>query len=196
MLVPRIQQHFFDSADLKYQVAETLSRPIADAAAAVLGCLTAGGKVLAAGSEMSAADAQRLVAGFVGRFERQRPGLAALALPASAIVSAALAREGEGALAAQVQALGSPGDVLLLLNAEAPSAVEQLAIAAAHDKDMAVIFFGGRDVSALRDALQETDVLISVPHERAARIREIHALAMHCLLDAVDVQLLGEQEPS
>ena len=196
MLVPRIQQHFFDSADLKYQVAETLSRPIADATAAVLGCLTAGGKVLASGAEMSAADAQRLVAGFVGRFERQRPGLAALALPASSIISAALAREGEGALAAQVQALGSPGDVLVLLNAESPTAVEQLAIAAAHDKDMAVLFFGGRDVSALRDAMQETDVLISVPHERAARIREIHALAMHCLLDAVDVQLLGEQEPS
>lgn len=194
MLEPRIQQHFFDSADLKYQVAESLARPIADAATAVLGCLTAGGKVLAAGLDLSAADAQRLVACLVGRFERPRPGLAALALNEGAVVSAALAREGEGALAAQVQALGSPGDVLVLLATLPPGAAEQLAVAAAHDKDMSVVFFGGRDVTALRDAMQETDVLMPVPHERAARVREIHALALHCLLDAVDVQLLGEQE--
>ena len=42
--------------------------------------------------------------------------------------------------------------------------------------------------------LRETDVLISVPHDRAARVREVHALVLHCLSDGVDAQLLGEQE--
>ena len=49
MLEARIQHHFFETADLLYQVAESLSRPIAEAAQAAVGCLTAGGKLLACG---------------------------------------------------------------------------------------------------------------------------------------------------
>ena len=65
---------------------------------------------------------------------------------------------------------------------------------AAHHKDMAVVVLTGRDGGALADELAETDVLIAVPHERAVRIREGHALALHCLCDAVDLQLMGEQD--
>ncbi len=46
----------------------------------------------------------------------------------------------------------------------------------------------------MRDQLTETDVHICVPHERTARIQEVHLLVLHCLCDAVDLQLLGEQE--
>ena len=80
MLEQRIQQQFFDSADLKYAAAEVLSKPIADAVSAIVGCITAGGKVLACGNGGSASDAQHFAAQFVGRFERERPGLAAILL--------------------------------------------------------------------------------------------------------------------
>src|SRR3954463_11384032 len=80
MLEQRIQQHFIDSADLKYQAAQTLSKPIAAAVQAILACVTSGGKVLACGNGVSAADAQHFAAEFVGRFERERPELAAIAL--------------------------------------------------------------------------------------------------------------------
>ena len=80
MLEQRIQQQFFDSADLKYAAAEVLCKPIADAVSALVGCITGGGKVLACGNGGSAADAQHFAAEFVGRFERERPGLAAIAL--------------------------------------------------------------------------------------------------------------------
>jgi D-sedoheptulose 7-phosphate isomerase len=73
MLEQRIQQNFIDSADLKYQAAQTLSKPIAQAVQAVLACVTSGGKVLACGNGGSAADAQHFSAEFVGRFERERP---------------------------------------------------------------------------------------------------------------------------
>ena len=43
-------------------------------------------------------------------------------------------------------------------------------------------------------ALRETDVHICVPHDRTARIQEVHLLVLHCLCDGVDSQLLGEQE--
>ena len=72
MLEQRIQQHFIDSADLKYQSAQALSKPIAQAVQAILACVTSGGKVLACGNGGSAADAQHFSAEFVGRFERER----------------------------------------------------------------------------------------------------------------------------
>jgi D-sedoheptulose 7-phosphate isomerase len=49
---------------------------------------------------------------------------------------------------------------------------------------------------AVGRALRETDVQVCVPHERAARIHEVHLLVLHCLCDGVDAQLLGEQEGS
>ena len=55
MLEQRIEQQFFDSADLKYAAAEVLSKPIADAVSALVGCITGGGKVLACGNGGSAA---------------------------------------------------------------------------------------------------------------------------------------------
>ena len=117
MLEQRIQQQFFDSADLQYRSAETLLRPIADASAAVLSAITGGGKVMVCGSGAGQALALHLARLFTGRFERERPPLA------------------------------------------------------------------GR-----------TDVLVAVPAERNARVAELQMLVLHCLCDAVDFQLLGDQE--
>ena len=70
MLEQRIQQHFIDSADLKYQTAQALGKPIADAVQAVLACVTSGGKILACGNGASAADAQQFATFCVAGFER------------------------------------------------------------------------------------------------------------------------------
>ena len=121
MLEQRIQQQFFDSADLQYAVAETLARPIADAAQALVGCLTGGGKVLACGSGASAGLARHVAAQLVGRFERDRPGLAAVALAADAAPLGTVPTDRDAAaqaLAQQVQALGAPGDLLLALTTD------------------------------------------------------------------------------
>ncbi len=196
MLEQRIQQQFFESADLKYQSAETLSRPIADAVNAVVGCITAGGKVLACGNGGSASDAQHFAAEFVGRFERERPGLAAIALTTDSSILTAVANDYDYVqiFAKQVQALGQPGDVLLALSTSGNSPNVLAAIDAAQAKDMTVIALTGRGGGRLRAKLQETDVHICVPHDRTARIQEVHILAIHCLCDAVDLQLLGEQD--
>ncbi len=182
MLEQRIQQHFFDGADLKYQSAETLARPIADAAAALLSAITGGGKVMACGSGVGTLLAQHLARVLTGRFERERPPLAALALA------------GEPALQGQqVRALGLPGDVLLYVDdGEGHSAA---VISAAQGKDMTIVVVAGRGAAAFTELLAETDVLVAVPHERPARVAELQLLVLHCLCDAVDFQLMGEQEP-
>ncbi|MDP1535491.1 MAG: SIS domain-containing protein, partial [Rubrivivax sp.] len=128
MLEQRIQQQFFDGADLQYQAAESLARPIADAAQALLGALTAGAKIMAGGSGAGRWLAQHLATTLVGRFERERPALAALALQVDA-----------GALDKQLQALGQPGDVLVLFDTDGADAALPAALLAAHDKDMSVV---------------------------------------------------------
>ncbi len=198
MLEQRIQQQFFDSADLKYAAAEILAKPIADAVNAVVGCITSGGKVLACGNGGSAADAQHFAAEFVGRFERERPGLAAIALTTDTSILTAVGNDYDFdvVFSKQVQALGSPGDVLLAISTSGNSANVLAAVDAAKAKDMAVVALTGRGGGKMRERLGETDVHICVPHERTARIQEVHLLVLHCLCDAVDLQLLGEQENS
>lgn len=198
MLEQRIQQQFFDSADLQYQTAESLARPIADAAQALTSCITAGGKLLVAGFGASAALAQHVCATFVGRYERERPGLAALALGADSVLLGALAAADgiEQAVAKQVQALGQGGDLLLLLDAPGVQSAFEAAIAVAHAREMIVVVLGGRPAAALGEHLGETDVLVTLPHDQPARILELQLLVLHCLCDAVDLQLMGEQDPS
>lgn len=196
MLEQRIQQQFFDSADLKYAAAEILSKPIADAVSAVVGSITGGGKVLACGNGGSASDAQHFAAEFIGRFERERPGLAAIALTTDTSILTAVGNDYsfDAIFSKQVQALGNPGDVLLAISTSGNSANVLAAVEAAHAKEMTVIALTGRGGGKMGEQLTETDVHICVPHERTARIQEVHLLVLHCLCDAVDLQLLGEQD--
>ncbi len=178
MLEQRIQQQFFDSADLLYRCADTMARPVAEAAAALLAAITSGGKVLVCGSGAGAALAPHLARLFTGRFERERPPLAAVALGVRA--------------AQEVRALGLPGDVLLYID-DADDG-HTTVISAAQAKDMTIVVLAGRSAQAFGELLAETDVLVAVPHERGARVTELQLLVIHCLCDAVDYQLMGEQE--
>lgn len=183
MLEPRIQQHFFESADLMYQVAEHLSRPIAEAAQAVTACLTSGGRLLVhahGGDELARLVCDRLLAGF----ERPRPPLAAWPLGESNGPEPTL----------QLQALGQAGDLLLLLCPLDDDALAARLIEQAHAKDMSVVMFSGGMGGRWPGLLRDTDVWVAVPHERRARVQEVHLLALHALCDAIDLQLLGEAD--
>jgi D-sedoheptulose 7-phosphate isomerase len=198
MLEQRIQQQFFDAADLKYRSAESLARPIAEASQAIVGVLTAGGKLLVCGLGTAAALATLCAARLLGRFERERPGLAVVALGADAVAASRLSVAGgvPALLARQISTLGSPGDLLLMFDIDGEPEASFAAVQAAHANDMAVIALLGGHGGALRDALGETDAAITVPHERGARVLEMHLLILHCLCDAIDLQLLGEQDPA
>jgi len=197
MLEQRIQQHFIDSADLKYQAAQVLSKPIAAGVQALLACVTSGGKVLSCGNGGSAADAQHFSAEFVGRFERERPELAAVSLTTDTSILTAVANDYDWnrVFSKQVRALGQAGDVLLAISTSGNSGNVIAAIEAAHEREMTVIALTGRGGGKMGALLRETDVHICVPHERTARIQEVHLLTLHCLCDGVDAQLLGEQDP-
>lgn len=182
MLEQRIQQQFFDSADLQYRCAETLARPVAEAAGALMAAITGGGKVMVCGSGAGASLAPYMARLLAGRFERERPPLAAMALGATAGVSPAQ----------EVRALGLPGDVLLFIDDADGDSTS--VISAAQAKDMTIVVLAGRSAAAFGELLADTDVLVAVPHERGARVAELQLVVLHCLCDAVDFQLMGDQD--
>jgi D-sedoheptulose 7-phosphate isomerase len=198
MIEQRIEQHFIDSADLKYQAAQVLSKPIAAAVAAILASVTSGGKVLACGNGGGAASAQHFAAKFVGRYDRERPELAAIALTTDASVVTAIANDYDFNVifAKQVRAFGGAGDVLLAISSSGDSANVLAAIDAAHERDMTVVALTGKGGGKMTFALRETDVHICIPHDHTSRIQEAHLLVLHCICDGVDAQLLGDQEVS
>ncbi len=198
MIEQRIEQHFIDSADLKYKAAQVLSKPIAQAIQAILASVTSGGKVLACGNGGSAADAQHFAAEFVGRFERERPELGAIALTTDTSIITAIANDYDFNVifSRQVRALGQSGDVLLAITTSGNSANVLAAVQAAHERDMVVVALTGRGGGKMNQALRDTDIHICVPHDRTARVQEVHLLTLHCICDGVDAQLMGDQENS
>lgn len=194
MLEQRIQQHFIDSADLKYQAGPLLSKPVSLAMQALLACVTSGGKILAGGAGVSGLLASHFAAYFVGRFERERPELAAIALETGSADPQADTPDAADPdrFARQVRALGQAGDVLLVLSASGNSGAILAATEAAHAREMTVVALLGGNGGLVGRALRDTDVQVCVPHERAARVHEVHLLTLHCLCDGIDAQLLGE----
>lgn len=196
MLEERIQRHFHDSAQLKEQAAPLLAGPIAQAVACVANALSNGGRVLACGNGGSAADAQHLAAELVGRFERERPELAAIALTTDSSILTALANDYgfEQVFARQVRALGQPGDVLIAIttSGNSPNVVE--AVRAAQERDMLVVGLTGKGGGQMSALLRDVDVHLCVPHDRTARIQEMHLLMVHCICDGVDWTLMGDPE--
>jgi D-sedoheptulose 7-phosphate isomerase len=193
--VERIRAHFADSAQLKLAAVDTLAPAIARAAGVLTTCLLADGKILACGNGGSAGDAQHFAAEMVGRFERERPELPAISLATDTSILTAVANDYsfEQVFAKQVRALGSKGDVLLAISTSGNSANVIAAIDAARDRDMLIVALTGKGGGRIGAMLGPDDVHLCVPHERTARIQEVHLLTIHCLCDAVDNTLLGEE---
>ena len=191
----RMRAHFLASSETKRAAAEVLDQPLATAVEAMVASLMNGGKILACGNGGSAGDAQHFAAELVGRFERERPGLAAIALTTDSSILTAVANDYDFSqvFVKQVQALGQPGDVLLAISTSGNSGNVLAAIETAHAREMQVIALTGKDGGKIAKLLREGDVEIRVPAGRTARIQEVHLLAIHCLCDGIDCSLLGEE---
>src|SRR5437762_5259585 len=145
-IASRIRAHFAESAELKLAAAEAMAPQIVRAAALMTDCLLADGKLLACGNGGSASDAQHFSAEMVGRFERERPELGAIALTTDTSILTAIANDYdfERIFSKQVRALGQAGDVLLGLSTSGNSANVIAAIEAAHEREMTVVALTGR----------------------------------------------------
>jgi D-sedoheptulose 7-phosphate isomerase len=192
----RILAHFHESAETKIQSATALAQPIAQAIELMFSALSNGNKILACGNGGSAADAQHFAAELVGRFERERVPLPALALTTDTSLITAVANDYSyrDIFAKQVQAFGQQGDVLLAISTSGNSANVMAAIEAALEREMRVVAFTGKGGGAIGKMLTDADVHICVPADRTARIQEVHLTCIHCICDGIDVALFGGDE--
>ena len=192
-LADRIRKHFDESAQTKLQVRDALAQPIADAAQALVACLTNDGKILCCGNGGSAADSQHFAAELINRFEIERPALAAIALTTDSSVLTSIANDYDylQIFSKQVRGLGMAGDVLIAISTSgnSPNVIE--AIHAAHERDMRVVALTGREGGMMGEILEAGDIHLCVRAGRTARIQEVHLLILHCLCDAIDHLLLG-----
>ncbi|MBZ0248667.1 MAG: SIS domain-containing protein, partial [Burkholderiales bacterium] len=152
-------------------------------------------KVLACGNGGSAADCQHFAAELVGRFERERPGLPAVALTVDTSALTAIANDYsyDEVFSKQVEALGREGDALLALSTSGNSRNVIAAMKAARARGMAVVALTGRDGGEMARLLGPGDHHLNVAHPRTMRIQEVHILALHCLCDTIDNVLHGEK---
>ncbi|RJQ47579.1 MAG: phosphoheptose isomerase [Gammaproteobacteria bacterium] len=194
-MLERITQHFNDSIAAKQRALEVLGAPIARAAGVCIEALLGDGKILSCGNGGSAGDAQHFSSEMLNRFERERPGLPAIALTtdSSTLTSIANDYHYSEVFARQVRALGNRGDVLLAISTSGNSENVVRAVVAAQERGLRVVALTGRDGGALACALKEQDVEIRVPSQSTARIQEVHLLAIHCLCDLIDYHLLGQE---
>lgn len=189
----RIVEHFQESAELKIQAASVLVEPIAAAIELMFTALSNGNKILACGNGGSAADCQHFAAELVGRFERERLPLPAMALTTDTSILTAIGNDYSfnDIFSKQVQAFGQSGDVLLALSTSGNSNNVVAAVDAALEREMRIVALTGKGGGAIGRKLTEADVHICVPHDRTARIQEVHLLTIHCLCDGIDVALFG-----
>ena len=189
------KKYFQDSIQAKMQASEILTDPIVSAAEFIVARLMQGSKILSCGNGGAAAVAQHFSSKMINRFERERPGLPAIALTTDTSILTSIANDYsyQEIFAKQIRALGHPGDLLLAISSSGNSENIIAAIEAAHEQDVGIIALTGRDGGEIHDMLNETDIEICVPSDSTARIQEVHLLTIHCLCGLIDTQLLGSE---
>ncbi|MCE7504913.1 phosphoheptose isomerase [Polynucleobacter sp. IMCC30063] len=191
-LETRTAQHFLDSIACQEAAAKTLSALAAQAILAMANCLQAGGKIMACGNGGSAADAQHFAAELIGRFERERRELAAIALTTDTSILTAVGNDYsyDEVFSKQVRGLGKTGDILLAITTSGNSKNVLKAIVAAQSMGIQVIAFSGNGGGQLSNLLGANDLLLCAPASRTARIQETHLILLHALCDGIDHVLL------
>ena len=191
-----IETLFLESIATKQRCLPLLTGPIRQAAEMIVQSLLGGGKVLACGNGGSAGDAQHFSSEMLNRFERERPGLPAIALTTDSSTLTSISNDYAFAeiFAKQIGALGHPGDVLLAISTSGNSLNVIRAVEAAEEQQMKIVALSGRDGGRLGGMLRPGDVEIRVDSKSTARIQEVHLLVIHCLCDLIDTQLLGDAD--
>jgi D-sedoheptulose 7-phosphate isomerase len=165
-----------------------LDASVSQAIDACVRSLQKGGKLMLCGNGGSAADSQHLAAEFTGRFTKDRPPIAAVALSTdtSALTCIGNDYSFNDIFSRQVQALGKAGDCLIAISTSGNSGNVLAAVAAAKSLGISTIGLLGRDGGKLK---AQCDISIVVPSQVTARIQEAHILIGHSLCGAVELKL-------
>lgn len=186
----RIAAQIEQSIAVKRLVLERMVPEIERAAALIIDALRDGKKILFFGNGGSASDAQHLAAEFVGRYERDRRPLAALALTTDTSILTSVSNDYSAELifARQIEALGHAGDVAVAISTSGASKNVLRAVERAKALGLKVVALTGRNGGELAP---HADLALVVPSPSTSRIQESHIMIGHIICDLVDETLFG-----
>lgn len=179
-----IQQSLRAHAETVAQL-DALVPDIARLAELVQASLARGGKILFMGNGGSAADSQHLAAEFVGRFQKERRGLAAIALSTDTSILTSVGNDYgfEHIFSRQVEALCRPEDVLIGISTSGNSANVLRAIKVGHEIGAKTVALTGEGGGKLGEIC---DLTLAMPSRVTARVQEAHILIGHILCELID----------
>ncbi len=150
-----------------------------------------GGKIMLCGNGGSAADCQHIAAELVGRFGKDRPSLAAIALTVDTSAITAIGNDYDfGAIyARQIEGLGKPGDLLIGITTSGNSPNVVQAILKAKLMDIKTAGLTGSNLESKLAA--SADVCVHVPSSDTPRIQEAHILIGHIICAQIEKELFG-----
>jgi D-sedoheptulose 7-phosphate isomerase len=159
--------------------------------AAIVAALRAGNKLLIIGNGGSAGDAQHIAAEIVGRYKRDRPAYAAIALTTDTSALTAIANDYgfEQVFARQVAGLGRPGDVLLALSTSGRSTNILAGLRTARERGLVTVGFTGSNGEALRDLC---DHLLVAPSDDTPIVQQIHLTVSHAICHEIEQAMMRE----
>ena len=181
----RIADETFEAAAKLHERMRGILGPALVAARAIADALNAGGKLLVFGNGGSAADAQHLAAELVGRFQKERAAIAAMALTVDSSVLTSVANDYsfKQVFARQIEAFGRPGDVALGISTSGESPNVVAALQAARRRGLKTIALTGRDGGSVGPA---AEIHVNVPDLNTARVQEVHRTILHVICEIVE----------
>jgi D-sedoheptulose 7-phosphate isomerase len=189
-MIDAIRKAVSDSLELKELFFATNEKLIADIAREICMALEGGRKLLIYGNGGSAADAQHIAAEWIGRFQRERHPLPAIALTSDTSVLTAIGNDYgfDQIFARQIRALGQKGDIAIAISTSGNSPNVISATDAAHETGLITIGLTGGDGG---DLASKVDYHLNVPHQLSARVQEVHIMVGHILCELVEKSLKG-----
>lgn len=186
--LPLIKRCLNKSAQVKIETAEKLSQEIAKAAELTINAYKKGNKILLCGNGGSAADCQHIAAELIGRFEKERKSLPAIALTTDTSVLTAVTNDYwyDLLFARQIEALGKKGDLLFALSTSGNSVNIIRAVELAKTLKLKTIGLLGGDGGKLKKIV---DLPIVVPAQSSARIQEVHITIGHIICELIEQEL-------
>jgi D-sedoheptulose 7-phosphate isomerase len=190
-----ISDQLIESAETKKNTIDACTKSILKSVDLILGSIRNRGKVMICGNGGSAADAQHLAAEMVIRLSHdiERPGLPAIALTTDTSILTAGGNDigFDNIFARQVEALGNPEDVLLVITTSGNSKNILKALEMAKEKNIKSIGLLGGKGGKCKD---EVTIPIIIPSSNTQRIQETHITLGHIIIEIVERDLHEKKE--
>ena len=184
-MISEIRSQLAEHRALFSLIEEQLTPGIAQMAAMAIECFRSGGKLLIMGNGGSAADSQHFAAEIVSRFRLERPALPAIALSTDTSILTAIGNDYgfEAAFRRQVEALATPGDLVIGISTSGNSPNVEQALQRARERGCRTIGLLGRDGGTIGP---QCDLALVIPSNDTPRIQEGHITIIHIVCDLIE----------